>query len=218
MIDLPITNPDLLSLAFTHRSFLNENPSQKEHNERLEFLGDAVLELATSEFLYSRFPHSPEGELTAYRAALVKTTSLAETATSLGYGQSLKLSKGEELSGGRTNPSLLADTFEAVLGAIYLDQGYPTVVKFLSQHIFNRIDYIIEHNLHKDFKSSLQELVQSQGLNSPEYVVAQESGPDHSKTFVVNVMVNGKVLAQGEGKSKQEAQQTAAKHALEKHQ
>lgn len=216
MIDLPIKNPQLLSLAFTHRSFLNENPDVKEHNERLEFLGDAVLELATSEFLYQKFPLIPEGQLTAYRAALVKTTSLAEAANRLEFGTALKLSKGEEISGGRHNLSLLADTFEAVTGAIYLDQGYQAAVTFLNQHIFTQIDNVIKHNLHKDFKSSLQESVQAQGHASPEYTVIEESGPDHAKIFVIGVSVDGKALATGTGHSKQEAQQDAAKHALEK--
>lgn len=216
MIDLPIQNKQLHSLAFTHRSYLNENSTVKEHNERLEFLGDAVLELATSEYLYNRFPKVPEGELTAYRAALVKTTSLAEVATKLDFGSQLKLSKGEEMSGGRHNQSLLADTLEAVIGAIYLDQGYSQVVSFLTQHLFPEIDHIIQNKLHKDFKSSLQEFVQSKGYNSPEYQVVEESGPDHAKTFVIHVLVDSKPVATGQGHSKQEAQQNAAKHALEK--
>jgi ribonuclease III len=216
MIDLPVQNKQLLSLAFTHRSFLNENTVTKEHNERLEFLGDAVLELATSEYLYQRFPNVPEGELTAYRAALVKTSSLAAVASKLEFGTLLKLSKGEEMSGGRQNPSLLADTFEAVIGAIYLDQGYPAVMDFLKANILTDIDFIIENKLHKDFKSSLQEIVQSKGHASPEYQVTEESGPDHAKTFVISVSVDGKPIATGTGHSKQEAQQDAAKHALEK--
>ncbi len=217
MISLPLNNSDLKDKAFTHRSYLNEHPEIKEHNERLEFLGDAVLELATSEFLFKKYPSQPEGDLTAYRASLVKTTTLAETATKLGFGEQLKLSKGEELSGGRKNTSLLADTFEAVVGAIYLDQGFEVVVSFLEKHIFSQIDYILSHNLHKDFKSSLQEYVQSKGFNSPEYTVSNESGPDHNKTFNISVAINGEEIATGTGKSKQEAQQNAAKHALEKY-
>jgi ribonuclease-3 len=216
MITLPITNTDLLTLAFTHRSYLNENAAAKEHNERMEFLGDAVLELATSEFLYTKFPNIPEGELTAYRAALVKTTSLAAIATKLEFGAEIRLSKGEEMSGGRNNPSLLADTFEAVIGAIYLDQGYPAVVTFLTKHLFPNIDYIIQNKLFKDFKSSLQEQVQADGLNSPEYEVLEETGPDHSKLFTIGVKISGKVIASGQGHSKQEAQQAAAKASLEK--
>lgn len=216
MIVLPITDTHLLELAFTHRSFINENAGIKEHNERLEFLGDAVLELATSEFLYQKYPSIPEGELTAYRAALVKTTSLASIATTLEFGKKIRLSKGEEMSGGRQNPSLLADTFEAVIGAIYLDKGFPEVVAFLTAHLFTNIDNIIENKLFKDFKSSLQEQVQAKGSNSPEYEVLEEKGPDHSKLFTVGVKVGGTLLASGQGHSKQEAQQAAAKCALEK--
>jgi ribonuclease-3 len=216
MIDIPISDKKLLDLAFTHRSYLNENASVKEHNERLEFLGDAVLELATSKFLYIKYPQIPEGELTAYRAALVKTTSLADIATTLGFGDRLLLSKGEEMSGGRHNSSLLADTFEAVLGAIYLDKGYEEVNTFLKTHLFTRIDSIIENKLFKDFKSSLQEYVQAHGSNSPEYEVLEETGPDHSKTFIVGAKVDGKLIASGTGRSKQEAQQKAAERALEK--
>lgn len=215
-LSLPIKNLSLLTEALTHRSFLNENYSQNQHNERLEYLGDAVLELAVSEFLFQRFPDQPEGDLTAYRAALVKTTSLAEVATTLELGQHLQMSRGEELSGGKTNPTLLANTFEAVLGALYLDQGYPAVVTFLKTHLFPKIDQIIEHKLFKDFKSSLQELVQSQGYNSPEYTVLNEAGPDHNKLFTVAVKIGGKISAHGSGKSKQAAQQAAASHALEK--
>jgi ribonuclease III len=216
MTSLPLKNQQLLDLAFTHRSFLNEHPAIKEHNERLEFLGDAVLELATSEFLYRKYPLIPEGDLTAYRAALVKTTSLAKIAAELGFGEQLKLSKGEELSGGRHNPSLLADTFESVIGAIYLDQGYQAVMDFLTLHLFPKIDYIVEHKLFKDFKSSLQEKVQSRGHASPDYVVVEETGPDHDKIFVIAVKIAGDTIATGQGKSKQEAQQQAAKSALEK--
>lgn len=216
MIVLPITDSHLLELAFTHRSFINENANIKEHNERLEFLGDAVLELATSEFLYQTYPHIPEGELTSYRAALVKTTSLATIATKLEFGEKIRLSKGEEMSGGRQNPSLLADTFEAVIGAIYLDKGYDEVVAFLSAHLFTDIGFIIENKLFKDFKSSLQEQVQAKGGDSPEYEVLSQTGPDHSKLFTVGVKVNGAVIASGQGRSKQEAQQAAAKSALEK--
>jgi ribonuclease-3 len=216
VIDLPIKNPALLELAFTHRSFLNENATIKEHNERLEFLGDAVLELISSEFLYHQFPNIPEGELTAYRAALVKTTSLGALADKLGYGEPLRLSKGEEMSGGRHNMSMLADTFEAVIGAIYLDQGYQTTVDFLTTHLFPQIDSIIQNKLFKDFKSSLQEYVQAHGATSPEYSVVNESGPDHNKIFTIGVKVSGNMIATGTGRSKQEAQQQAAKCALEK--
>lgn len=213
---IPVQNHDLLEEALTHRSFLNENRLFTRHNERLEFLGDAVLELAVSEFLYHRFPKQPEGDLTAYRAALVRTTTLGKIATELGLGTKLRLSKGEELSGGRTNPSLLANTFEAVLGALYLDQGYEIVVKFLGDHLFPKIDHIISNNLFKDYKSTLQEQVQSDGYLSPEYTVISETGPDHNKEFTVAVNINGQSISSGTGKSKQTAQQEAARLALEK--
>lgn len=212
---LPIKNPDLFNEAFTHRSFLNENQAVSSHNERLEFLGDAVLELAVSEFLYSKFPDKQEGELTAFRASLVRTSTLASAAKMLDLGSLLKLSKGEEQSGGRTNPSLLANTLEACLGAIYLDQGMKTVVNFLYQYLFPSLDTIISKKLFKDYKSSLQELVQAKGFASPEYQVISEDGPDHSKVFTIIVLVGGKKSGEGKGKSKQAAQQDAARSALE---
>lgn len=215
MSQFPPISPKLLKEALTHRSYLNENHVLSHHNERLEFLGDAVLELAVSEFLFAKFPDHPEGDLTAYRAALVKTTSLAETAKLLAVGQDILMSKGEELSGGRDNQSLLANTFEALLGALYLDQGYAKVVTFLSQHLFPKLDQIIKNKTFKDYKSRLQEIVQSQGSPSPEYVVITESGPDHEKSFTVAVKIDGKINAQGKGKSKQAAQQRAAQAALE---
>jgi ribonuclease-3 len=215
--DLPIKNPQLLKEALTHRSYLNENKSLDSHNERLEFLGDAVLELVVSEYLFHNFPDKPEGDLTAYRAALVKTTTLAQAATELQLGELLLLSKGEELSGGRTNKSLLANTFEAVLGSLYLDQGFDSVNSFLEANLFPRLESIIKLGLFKDHKSSLQEVVQADGHDSPEYSVVGESGPDHDKEFVVSVKVGGEVLATGKGKSKQSAQQEAAHTALEKY-
>jgi ribonuclease III len=216
MTTLPEITPALLEEAFTHRSFLNENRLTSSHNERLEFLGDAVLELAVSEYLYAQFPDKPEGDLTAYRAALVRTTSLSETAAKLEFGQRLKMSKGEELSGGRSNPSLLANTFEAVLGALYLDKGYAAVMDFLATHLFPKLAEIIETKSFKDYKSSLQEIIQAEGNPSPEYLVLAESGPDHNKSFTVAVKIGGKIYAHGSGKSKQLAQQAAAREALEK--
>lgn len=213
--DITLNNPQLLKEALTHRSYLNENPQVSKHNERLEFLGDAVLELAVSRFLFDQYQDKPEGELTAYRASLVRTTTLAQVAITLNLGSQLCLSKGEELSGGRENVSLLANTFEAVLGAIYLDQGFDSVVSFLQIHLFPRIDQIIKDRSFKDYKSSLQEIVQSKGYESPVYDVLKEEGPDHHKIFTVAVFVNGKQKGIGEGKSKQAAQQEAARNALE---
>jgi ribonuclease III len=208
-------NQDLLHTALTHRSALNESiSSSPESNERLEFLGDAVLELATTEYLFKKFPNEPEGILTAYRSALVKTTTLAELAQELGLGEKLYMSKGEEATGGRQNTGLLADTMEAVLGALYLDQGYETVKEFLHAYLFVKFDDIKEQKLYRDAKSSLQEVVQAQGFEAPTYEVVHESGPDHDKQFTVRVLVDNKEVGRGEGKSKQTAQQAAAQAAL----
>lgn len=218
MPSLPLfQNPALLTNALTHRSALNERVSTSpESNERLEFLGDAVLELATTEFLYERFPEKPEGELTAFRSALVKTVTLAQVATRLGLGEQLYMSKGEEATGGRSNVSLLADTFEAVVGALYLDQGYSAAKRFLEQELFVEFDTILEQKLYKDAKSQLQEVVQAKGFEAPTYEVIAEDGPDHDKQFTVAVSVGGAVRGTGVGKSKQLAQQEAATQALGK--
>lgn len=212
---IPDIDPQLLQTAFTHRSYLNESDTLvSESNERLEYLGDAVLELVVSEYLYHRFGDKPEGELTSIRAALVKTTTLAEVAAQLGLGDSILMSKGEAQTGGRTNASLLADTLEAVIGAIYLDKGFDTVRTFLDEHLFVRTDSILENNLHRDFKSTFQERVQSQGHPTPTYQVLAEEGPDHVKTFTVALMVGNRQVSQGQGKSKQAAQQQAARFGL----
>lgn len=208
-------NQTLLQEALTHRSFLNENKSPSGHNERLEFLGDAVLELAVSQYLFEAFTQEPEGTLTAYRSALVKTQSLASVAQRLELGQMLHMSKGEELSGGRTNQSLLANTFEAVLGALYLDQGFEVCVVFLQNHLFPQLATIIHQGSYRDHKSMLQEKVQAQGFPSPSYTVTKEEGPDHNKAFTVKVRVGKQDIASGMGKSKQLAQQDAARQALE---
>ena len=207
----------LLQTALTHRSSLNEGISPaSESNERLEFLGDAVLELATTEFLFEKFPKEPEGVLTAYRSALVKTTTLAEVAHDLGLGQKLYMSKGEESTGGRDNPGLLADTTEAIIGAVYLDQGYPATKEFLAKNLFNKFDKIKQQKLYQDSKSLLQEIVQSKGFEAPIYKVIHEEGPDHDKQFTIEVFVNSQPAGTGVGKSKQLAQQAAAQEALEK--
>ncbi|NCS97690.1 MAG: ribonuclease III [Candidatus Pacebacteria bacterium] len=211
-------NEALLVKALTHRSALNENTSSaEESNERLEFLGDAVLELITTKFLFEKFTTKPEGILTAYRSALVKTTTLAHTATKLGLGQALFMSKGEEATGGRTNEGLLADTMEAVIGALFLDQGIEVVTEFLMKELFTEIDDILENKLYKDPKSHLQEVVQALGFETPDYQVTTEKGPDHDKEFTVQVFVNGKSVAIGTGSSKQRAQQDAAQKALKKY-
>lgn len=209
-------NQALFVTALTHRSALNEHLSTStESNERLEYLGDAVLELATTIFLFNRFPDEPEGILTAYRSALVKTTTLAEVARELGLGEKLYMSKGEEAGGGRNNVGLLANVVEATLGALYLDQGFDQVVKFLNEHLFPKFENIYNQKAYKDPKSDLQEKVQAQGKSTPTYEVLDEVGPDHDKIFTVAVAIDGQQIAQGTGKSKQTAQQAAAEKALE---
>lgn len=208
-------NSLLLQTALTHRSALNENISPAaESNERLEFLGDAVLELITTKFLFDKFPQEPEGILTAYRSSLVKTTTLAEVAQELGLGQELYMSKGEEATGGRDNPGLLADTTESVIGAIYLDQGYEAAKKFLEKNLFSKFDQIKKEKLYQDSKSLLQEIVQAKGFEAPLYKVTKEEGPDHDKQFTVEVLVDSQPTGTGTGKSKQLAQQVAAEAAL----
>jgi ribonuclease-3 len=212
-------NQQLLDTALSHRSALNEpgsGTSAKESYERMEFLGDAVLELATTEWLYDEHPTEPEGILTAYRSSLVKTTTLAEAAKELKLGEKMYMSKGEAATGGRENEGLLADVFEAVIGALYLDQGYGAVEKFLHGNLFPKFEKIKEQKLYRDNKSFYQEVIQADGLPTPIYELVKADGPDHSKTFTVNVLVEGKKTGTGTGKSKQLAQQAAAREALEK--
>ncbi len=215
-IGIKFKDRKLLELAFVHRSYLNETRTINISNERLEFLGDAVLSFLTSRFLYQTYTQYPEGTLTNIRSSLVKTQSLAESAKELSLGELLFLSKGEEDSGGRTNASLLADSFEALLGAIYLDQGIEAADKFVGQSLFPKADNIIKNKSYIDYKSLLQETVQSQTRISPTYRVTRTEGPDHAKTFWIEVLEADVVLGAGEGKSKQEAEQKAAQQALEK--
>lgn len=214
--NIPVNNSHLLKQAFIHRSYLNESSEFSQSNERLEYLGDAVLELAVSEHLYQLFPDKPEGDLTALRASLVKTTTLAKVAGELDLGNQLQMSRGEAQTGGRTNPGLLANTFEAIIGAIYLDSNYETVTKFLSTYLFPRLQDIIKNNLYRDYKSTFQERVQSGGHPTPTYRVISQSGPDHNKTFTMALIVNDQEVSHGNGKSKQLAEQDAAKHGLQK--
>ena len=209
-------DPALSTLAFTHRSALNENPDLTESNERLEFLGDAVLELLVTEFLYTHLPEEQEGRLTSLRAALVKTTTLAQLARELKFDHILKFSNGEEQSGALANDAIMADTYEAFLGALYLDQGLEAVHVFLQEHLFPLLPSIREQNLDKDHKSRLQELLQGRGKRPPEYLVLEEKGPAHDRIFRVGVKIDGKIQANGTGHSKQEAQQDAARQVLEK--
>lgn len=207
---------ELLRQAFTHRSYLNEHRGEVAgHNERLEFLGDAVLELISTHFLYEKFPDKPEGELTAYRAALVNAVTCAEIANQLNMNDYLLLSRGEAKDTGRARGILLANAFEALIGAMYIDQGYEVTRDFISKHLLPKIDEIIRQRLWQDPKSTLQEKAQDVEGVTPSYAVIRESGPDHDKHFTVGVYLGGKLLAQGEGKSKQEAEQESARNALE---
>lgn len=203
----------LLHTALIHRSYVNESDEQMS-NERFEFLGDAVLEFVVTARITEEFATLQEGELTALRSKLVNTISLAGIAQNLGLGESLYLSKGEESGGGRENPALLADTFEAVIGALHLDQGIEACEQIIERFILPNAQPALA-NL-KDPKSALQELVQRQGNQVPRYKVLSEVGPDHAKTFIVGVYTNDNMISQGMGKSKQEAEQKAAEEALKK--
>lgn len=215
-LGLTFNNLDLLAEALTHRSYLNENKSAHAHNERLEFLGDAVLELTVTHFLFKKFPDKPEGDLTAYRASLVNTFSLADSAELIGLNDMLLLSKGEAKDTGRARQIILANAFEAVLGAIYLDQGYDAAEAFVAQHLYAKIDGVIENRAWQDAKSRFQELAQEKKNVTPIYKTIAETGPDHDKKFTVGAFLNSDEIARGDGKSKQEAEQAAAQKALEK--
>ena len=207
---------DLLELAFVHRSFVNEHRDAKESNERLEFLGDAVLELVTTEFLFQEFPGKTEGELTALRSALVKGETLAEISRELDLGTHLKLSKGEARSGGSDKPYLLANVFEAVLGAVYLDGGFEKAREVVHEFLFPKLPKIIESNAQVDAKSEFQELAQARLAITPDYKVLSENGPDHDKVFEMGAYVGKDLYGRGSGGSKQDAEQEAAKEALKK--
>lgn len=214
-IGVSFDDKQILRQAFTHRSFVNEHrTSTTKNNERLEFLGDAVLELISSDFLFHKYPDVEEGDLTAYRAGLVNTNSLAETAEGLGYNEHILLSKGEAKDTGRARHSILADTYEAVLGAMYLDQGYETAKKFLEWSLFPKIDEIVKKRLWQDAKSLFQEKAQEVHSVTPSYHVLSESGPDHDKTFTTGAFIGKEMVAQAEGPSKQESEQLAAVEAL----
>jgi len=208
-------NPDLLQQAFVHRSYLNENPSFKlGHNERLEFLGDAVLELIVTDHLYQTYD-LPEGELTNLRAAIVRGEMLAKVAEELDFSDHLLLSRGENKDTGKARQYILANSVEAVIGAIYLDQGYEAASQFIAQNIITKLDDVIKQGLHIDNKSRFQELAQEKYHLTPAYRVLEEAGLDHAKNFVIGVFVGDKKRGEGTGTSKQEAQQAAAKQALD---
>jgi ribonuclease-3 len=208
-------DPALFEQALTHRSWVNENKGLRPSNERLEFLGDAVLEFVVSENLYKTFLDKEEGYLTALRANLVNTVNLAKLAETLEIGDSLYLSRGETEGGGRKNPSLLADTVEAIIGALFIDQGLSASSAFIHEHILVDAEAKSKEPL-KDSKSRLQEFVQSKGSSAPRYSIVSQEGPDHAKFFTVRVEVDGEELSQGSGRSKSDAEQNAALHGLEK--
>lgn len=217
IIGVVFNNKELLEKAFTHRSYINENRgTKKEHNERLEFLGDAVLELVVTRFLFEEFPQKPEGELTAYRAALVNTQTLSKVGEDLGFNNFLLLSKGEAKDTGRARSYILANTVEAVIGAIYLDKGYEAAKSFIEKNLFDLLGEIIDQGLHVDSKSKFQEKSQEFESITPTYETIHEEGPDHDRSFTVAVFLNDKEIARGSGKSKQEAEQSAAREALKK--
>lgn len=208
-------NKDLLIQAFCHRSYLNENPKfHLGHNERLEFLGDAVLELVVTESLYQTYPERPEGELTNWRAALVNTKILSSTAKNLGFNEFLLLSKGEEKELGKARIYILANTLEALIGALYLDQGLEVCGVFIKKYLIKELPRIIKSGLFKDSKSCFQEEAQERVGITPSYKVLKEWGPDHAKHFMIGVFLNDEFVAEGEGSSKQEGEEEAAKKAL----
>lgn len=208
-------NQDLLRQALVHRSYLNENPGfGLDHNERLEFLGDAVLELVVTEYLYERYPN-PEGELTNWRAALVNAIMLSGIAKDLGLEAYLYLSRGEAKDvGGKARQYILANAIEAVIGAVYIDQGMGPAAKFIHQHVLVKLPAVLQNKLYLDPKSRFQELAQEQNSTTPHYLVLDEHGPDHAKVFKVGLYLGDELVAEGEGSSKQEAQVAAAEAGL----
>lgn len=214
-VEFSFNDKGLLTQAFTHRSYLNENRDEGcKHNERLEFLGDAILELVVTDHLFKSFPDKAEGELTAYRSALVNTVTLAETAASVNMNEYLLLSRGEARDTGRARQYILADTFEAFVGALYLDQGYEAAKSFLSKVLLPRLHDIVAKKLWQDAKSHFQEEAQERSSVTPTYNTIKEIGPDHNKRFVIGVYLGDELIAEGEGNSKQEGEQAAAEKAL----
>ncbi len=208
-------NIDLLITAFTHRSYVNEHrKSVSVHNERLEFLGDAVLELAVTDFLFNNYSE-PEGILTSWRASLVRTESIGEAGVKLGYEPLMRMSRGEKQGGDRARQQILANAFEALIGAIYLERGYADAEAFIQKHISSKLDLILAEGTWRDPKSHLQEVMQRKDGVTPRYVVLEEVGPDHDKIFTLGVYSGDRLVSKGSGHSKQDAQQEAAKAALE---
>jgi len=208
------TNLDLLVTAFTHRSYVNEHrKSVSEHNERLEFLGDAVLELVVTDFLFRNYTEA-EGILTSWRAALVRTESIGEAGSLLGYEPLIRMSRGEKQGSDRARMQILANAFEALIGAIYLERGYEDAAVFITKHISSKLDLIISDGSWRDPKSHLQEVMQRKDGVTPRYIVIEEVGPDHDKIFTLGVYSGERLISKGTGPSKQSAQQEAAKAAL----
>ena len=206
---------DLLKQAFIHRSYINENPSKGlAHNERLEFLGDAVLELSVTDFLYKKYPNYTEGELTAVRSALVNAVIISSVAEDIGMNDYLLLSKGEAKDNGKARQYILANTYEAYVGAVYMDQGYDVADKFVAKTLLPKTEEIVNKKLWRDAKSLVQEKAQEFVNVTPAYRVISESGPDHDKHCTVGIYFGKDLIAEGKGKSKQEAEQKAAEAAL----
>jgi len=216
-INIPFKDHNLLVNVFVHRSYLNEHKNfYLPSNERLEFLGDSVLSLITSVYLFRKFPYLEEGDYTEIKSAVVKTDSLATSAQKLGLSDYLLLSKGEEKSGGRNNKNILADSFEALIGAIFLDRSFEEAYRFVCEHLFEkRLDFIVKNKQYLPSKSKLQELIQAKFKMIPQYKVIEQTGPEHRRTFKVGVFFNGKKLGEGTAKSKKEAEEEAAKKAFE---
>ncbi len=215
-VGVTFKDKNLLKQAFIHRSYLNENRSSKlEHNERMEFLGDAVLELVITEYLYKKYPEKNEGDLTAYRSSLVNSVTLSQVAEKIGMNSFLHLSKGEAKDTGRARQFILANTFESFVGAVYLDQGYDAAQGFISRQLFELINDIVANRGFIDSKSLFQEEAQERVGITPAYKLMKETGPDHNKIFTVGVFLRDDLVITGEGKSKQEAEQVAAQKALE---
>ena len=215
-LGLVFNDINLLVVALTHRSYVNEHKAAHEHNERLEFLGDAVLELVSSDYLYRNYDY-PEGVMTAIRAALVRTESIGDAGKELGYEPLVRLSRGEKQGSERAHDVILADCFEAVTGAIYLDQGYEAARDFIAKHILVKTDMVIEEGLWRDPKSYVQELAQKVDGITPIYKTLKEEGPDHDKLFTVGLYVGGSLKGTGTGHSKQEAQTAAAREGVKKY-
>lgn len=215
-VNIIFNDKKLLEQAFIHRSYINENNGSKlSHNERLEFLGDAVLELVVTDYLYNKYPDKDEGELTAYRSSLVNAVIIGEVASSIGMNEYLLLSKGETKDVGKARSYILANTYEAYVGAVYLDQGYKVAEGFIANSLFGKIEEIVANKLWRDSKSLVQEKSQEYLNVTPSYKVLHETGPDHDKHFTIGIFFGNELIAEGKGKSKQEAEQAAAHKALE---